>query len=126
MRIPVFFSYLTALSVLWALVLFAWLYFSPGAWFYAPFTAATLALFIVICLLLFFFGWRAAHSSQGMAFNGVITASVFGKMVLSLAFLAIYKKTFEPSGTSFVVIFLLTYAVYTFFEVWFMTRLAKI
>ena len=125
MRIPVFFQYLTALSLAWGLVLFAWLYFTAGAWVYVPFAAATLSLFVLICLLLFFFGWRAARSSQRMAFNGVITSSVFGKMVVSLAFLAIYKKTYAPAGTSFVVIFLLTYAVYTLFEIWFMTRLAK-
>lgn len=125
MRIPVFFQYLTALSLAWGLVLFAWLYFSAGAWVYAPFAAATLALFVLICLLLFFFGWRAARSPQRMAFNGVVTSSVFGKMVISLVFLFVYKKTYAPPGTSFVVIFLLTYAVYTLFEIWFMTKLAK-
>ncbi len=46
-------------------------------------------------------------------------------MVLALAWLFIYQKTFYPRNEWFVGIFLYLYVVYTVFEVWFMTRLAK-
>jgi ABC-type Fe3+-siderophore transport system permease subunit len=125
MRISVFFGYLLAVTFGWGALVALWLWQAPGARPNAPFALATLGLFVAICLLLFLFGWRAAHSPKRMAFNGVITASVFGKMAASLAFLAVYKKLYQPEGNTFVVLFLLTYAVYTFFEVWFMTKLAK-
>lgn len=83
------------------------------------------ALFVLICLGLFFIARKTAHSRDKLAFNNVITLSVFGKMVASIALLFAYKKMAAPPNEWFVAIFLLTYLAFTIFEVWFMTKLAK-
>ena len=101
-------------------------YAVPGARPYGTFILATLGLFVVICLLLYYFGLRTARSANRYAFNGLISVSVFGKMVVTMLFLGLYRKVAAPENEWYVLIFLLTYAVYTVYEVWFMMRLAKL
>jgi hypothetical protein len=97
----------------------------PDSRVHTVFAGIALLLFIALSLVLYFFGRRAAGSERPQAFSGVVTASVFGKMVFSLAFLAVYQKTMMPSNTWFVGIFLLTYTIFTAFEVHYMTKLGR-
>jgi hypothetical protein len=46
-------------------------------------------------------------------------------MVLAMAVLLIYQRTALPQNEWFVGIFLWCYVVFTAFEVWFMTKLAR-
>lgn len=82
-------------------------------------------LFILIGVGLYYAGKSAAGSSSKLAFNNLIAASVFGKMLLALAVLFIYQQAAQPTDSWFVGIFLLVYVIYTVFEVWFMTKLSK-
>ncbi len=88
-------------------------------------SAMSLALFVAISVGLFFAGESAAKSSSKMAFNNLITASVLGKIVLSMVALLIYFKTVKPADRYFVLPFLLVYVVFTAYETWFMLKLAK-
>ncbi len=85
-----------------------------------------IALFVLICTTLYFVGRKAAKSSSKVAFNGLISISVFGKMLLSVAFLLIYQKFAQPTDNWYVGVFLVAYAAYTGFEVWFMQKLARL
>ncbi len=89
------------------------------------FAVATLLLFILLCIGLFFAGQSAVRSSSKLAFNGLISASVFGKILLALGFLFAYQQIAHPTNQWFVAIFLWTYVAYTCFEVWFMSRMAR-
>ena len=109
-----------------ALPLFAAVYFLPDARGFGGFAVATLVFFIIICLVLYAMGLNAAKSTNKLAFTGLISISVFGKMVLSLLFLGVYRKVAAPEGSLWVIMFLLTYAVYTGYEVWFMSKLGRI
>lgn len=97
----------------------------PAAQLHWKFAIAAVALFVLICIGLFYMGRDAAQSRNKLAFNNVISLSVFGKMLASVAALFIYQKMAAPANEWFVAIFLLTYVVFTVFEVWFMTKLAK-
>lgn len=120
-----FFSYLTLVTAA-ATVLLAALHFAvPQAQAHWKFAAASLGLFVLVCIGLYFTGASAARSSNKYAFTNLVSVSVFGKMVLAIAFLLVYQKTARPTDEWFVGIFLLCYVVYTAYEVWFMTRLAK-
>lgn len=99
--------------------------FAPQARVHGGFMVAAVALFVLVCVGLFFAGKSAANSSSKLAFNNLVSASVFGKMVLALAVLFVYQQTAKPSNQWFVGIFLLVYVVYTIFEIWFMTKLAR-
>lgn len=88
-------------------------------------TVVSVLFFTAVCTGLFFAADNALRSSSKAAFNGVMLGSVFGKMLLSVAVLLLYKQSVQPTDQWFVGIFLLIYVVYTVFEVQFMTRLVK-
>lgn len=98
----------------------------PEARPHGLFAIASLILFMLVCTGLYFAGLSAAKSSNKYAFTNLVSVSVFGKMVLVLAFLFIYQKMALPANQLFVGIFLFCYVVFTAFEVWFMTRLARV
>lgn len=120
-----FFLKLLLLTACTSAVLVALHLLVPAAQAHAGFAVAAVALFVLICVGLFYLGRNAAQSKNKLAFNNVISLSVFGKMLASIGALFIYQKTAQPANEWFVAIFLLTYVVYTVFEVWFMTKLAK-
>ncbi len=89
------------------------------------FSIATLLFFGLLCLGLFLAGQNAMRSSNKFAFTGLVSTSVFGKLVVSLVFLFAYQQISHPANQWFVAIFLWCYVIYTGFEVWFMTRMAR-
>ena len=97
----------------------------PPVRLHGRFALATLSLFVLLSIGLFFAGQNAVRSTSKLAFNGLVSASVFGKLVVALGFLFAYQKIAQPANQWFVAIFLWSYVVYTCFEVWFMTRMAR-
>jgi hypothetical protein len=97
----------------------------PEAQAHWKFAVACLVLFILLCIGLFFAGASAARSKSRAAFINLVSGSVFGKMVLAIVFLLVYQRMTRPENEWFVGIFLFCYVVYTGFEIWFMTRLAR-
>jgi hypothetical protein len=120
-----FFLYLLLVSAGAALLLVGLHTFAPPAQPHGKFALATIGLFILVCIGLFFAGKSAAHSKNKYAFTNLVSVSVFGKMVLAVGWLFLYQKIAQPANEWFVGIFLLCYVVYTVFEVWFMTKLAR-
>lgn len=120
-----FFTWLFIVNALATLIAAACVAIWDGGAELRGFGATSMAFFTTICLLLFLLGRKSARSSNKQAFNGVISASVFFKIVLSLLFLGIYKKMNHPETVWYVVVFLLHYGIFTAFEVWFMTKLGK-
>ena len=120
-----FFSRIAVITLLASVPLILLTSFVQPAHQHALFAAATVVLFVLVCAGLFFAGTGAVRSGSKYAFTNLVSVSVFGKMVLALAWLFIYQKTFHPNNEWFVGIFLYLYVVYTAFEVWFMTKLAK-
>lgn len=90
-----------------------------------PLALITGGAFIALSIGLYIAGTQLARSSNLNAFNMMISVSVFGKMVLAIALLYLYQAAFQPQNQWFVGVFLLFYVVFTVFEVWFMTVLAK-
>ncbi len=97
----------------------------PPVQLHGRFALATLLLFVLLCIGLFFAGQNAVRSTSKLAFNGLVSVSVFGKLIVSLGFLFAYQQIAHPANQWFVAIFLWSYIVYTCFEVWFMTRMAR-
>ncbi|MFN4079885.1 MAG: hypothetical protein ACK4NS_03200 [Saprospiraceae bacterium] len=90
------------------------------------FSAAVILFFAGICGGLYAAGVSAARSTNKHAFTNLISLSVFGKMALSLAFLFVYREYAKPEDSWFVGVFLAAYVAYTVFEVWFMSKLARL
>ena len=126
MTAKLFFIRLAAISAGTALLLTILFALLPQMQEHRPFALLSILLFILVCIGLFFAGRSAAHSSSKVAFTNLVSASVFGKMVLAIAALFVYQQAAELSNQWFVGIFILVYVVYTVFEVWFMTKLAHV
>ncbi len=120
-----FFNRIAVLTIMASAPLVLLTSFVQPARQHATFAAATAVLFVLVCIGLFFAGKGAVRSGSKYAFTNLVSVSVFGKMVLALAWLFVYQKTFHPTNEWFVGVFLYLYVVYTAFEVWFMTRLAR-
>ena len=88
-------------------------------------SVACILVFFLLSIGLFFAGRSTVNSTSKVAFNGLVSGSVFGKMVLAIAMLFIYQSAAKPDNQWFVGIFLFVYVVFTIFEVWFMTKLAR-
>lgn len=120
-----FFQNLFFVSAGAAAVLTVLHYVAPQAQPHWKFSVGSVLLFALVCAGLFYAGKSAARSKNKFAFTNLVSISVFGKMVLALAALFIYQQVAIPSNQWFVGIFLWCYVVFTGFEVWFMTKLAK-
>ena len=121
-----FFTRLAGITAGTAALIVILLLLIPAAQTHQGFALAMLLMFVLVCIGLFYAGRSAAKSSSKLAFNNLISVSVFGKMVLAVAVLFVYQQSAQPTNQWFVGIFLLVYIVYTVFEVWFMTLLARI
>lgn len=120
-----FFKWLAIVTLGTAAALAGLHFLIPEAQAHWKFAIVSLALFILICVSLFFAGKNSARSKSKAAFINLVSSSVFGKMVLAIGFLFVYQRIAKPENEWFVGIFLICYVVYTAFEVWFMTKLAK-
>lgn len=120
-----FFSYLALVTTAATGLLAALHFMVPQAQAHWKFAAASLGLFVLVCVGLYFAGASATRSANKYAFTNLVSVSVFGKMVTAIAFLFVYQKAAQPTNEWFVGIFLLCYVIFTGYEVWFMTRLAK-
>ncbi len=125
MRFSTFLAYLALVTAIAAAGVSALMWLLPSTRTHLYFTVGVVVAFIALCIGLFLAGKRAAVSTSKHLFTQLVIGSVFGKMLGSLAFLLIYREEAKPENAWYVGIFLLIYALYTAFEVWFMTRLAK-
>lgn len=120
-----FFSNLALVTLCVALLLTGLHAYAPQTQAHKGFSIATTGLFLLVCIGLYFAGASAARAKNKHAFTNLVSVSVFGKMALAVAYLFLYQKVAQPQNEWFVGIFLLCYVIYTGFEVWFMTRLAR-
>ena len=125
MEASVFFKWLAVVTLVTGGVLAGLHFLLPETQAHWKFAIASMVLFTLVCLGLFFAGSNAVRSKSKVAFINLVSGSVFGKMVLAVAFLFVYQRIAKPENEWFVGIFLLCYVVYTGFEIWFLTRLAR-
>jgi hypothetical protein len=120
-----FFKWLAVVTVGVAAALVGLHFSLPEAQQHWKFAIVSVVLFALLCVGLYFSGANAVRSKSKVAFINLVSGSVFGKMVLAVAILFLYQRIAKPDNEWFVGIFLFCYVVFTGFEVWFMTRLAR-
>lgn len=125
MQPKVFFPKLGLVSAGASAVLAALHFAAPPVQAHWGFSIAAVLVSALVCVGLYYAGASSARSSNKYAFTNLVSVSVFGKMGLALAGLFIYRSVANPPNEWFVGIFLWCYIVFTIFEVWFMTKLAK-
>ena len=120
-----FFQTLAIIALATSAVLAVVHFMAPPAQAHWKFSVGSVLLFSLVCVGLYYAGKSAAGSKNKFAFTNLVSISVFGKMVLAMAALFMYQQIAQPTNQWFVGIFLCCYVVFTAFEVWFMTKLAK-
>lgn len=102
------------------------LHFLPSLAPYQDLGWLSMAVFTILCLLMYRFGKAAIQHENKSRFTLLFMSFTGLKMFLAVLLIGIYYKVDMPSSKLFIVPFFAIYAVYTVFEVWFMTRLAKL
>ena len=85
----------------------------------------SIGLFSVFCCIIYLVAVRLASSANIYQFNNVVLISVLGKLALTMAFLAVFRKIYMPESKFVYVPFLLFYILYTIFETYFLTIIGK-
>ncbi len=91
-----------------------------------PFSIATLLLFLVVSVVIFFLGRRSAGATNKHLFSNVFMGATMVKMLLCGMLVAGYVILGEPASKLFIVPFFWLYLVYTGFEVYFLMKLSAI
>ncbi len=86
---------------------------------------SSVSCFFIFCTLIYFYALNTSKSDQLFSFNNVVSASFLIKMIMSIGLLMLYQKIVKPIGNSYILHFIIVYLVYTAFEVFFLTKLAK-
>ena len=113
------------LVTLLAIVMIALIGMVPALSAFTDLSWVTCAFFIVVCIIMFFFGYRAAHSDSKYAFSNIIFGFMMGKMMLTIGLVMGYNTFMQPSTKLFLVPFFMVYLIYTIFETYFMMKLSK-
>ena len=85
----------------------------------------SVAQYVIFCIAIFFVAQRVSSSVSNFSFVGVVSASFLIKLVMAVGFLAGWGHFYKPSNNYHILLYLLVYAIYTAYEVYFLTILAK-
>ena len=113
---------LTGFSIVVVGIMFAFLQI-PQIADYRYFTWWTIGFFAFLCLLIYGMAWLVRQRKNHMLNFRVGIFSNFLKIISSLVFVLFYYYQYQPATHLFVLPFFLIYALYTIFELYFLTKL---
>jgi hypothetical protein len=85
----------------------------------------SLLFFTTISLAAYFFGLKAANSTNKNDFNNVFIVLTTAKLLISLFLVWLYQIFTEPTTKLFILPFFLIYIIFTIFESYILIRLGK-
>lgn len=91
-----------------------------------PFSWSCWLFFVLFSMAVFFFGLKAARSSNRHDFTNASMGFIFFKMMLSVGFVFVFVKLNKPPDALFIIPFFINYLCFTIFETRFMIQLGKI
>lgn len=91
----------------------------------ADFSMYGVLIFVCFSIVIYFFGLRAARSTNRQAFTSVSFGFILYKMILSVAFVFLYVRFKQPTDSLFLIPFFIIYFYFTIFETYFMMKLGK-
>lgn len=119
-----FFIQLSGVVGITAIILFLVHQF-PVLYAYQNLSWVSLAFFIVLTILMFIFGYRAAQSSNKNHFTNTVMGFTMGKIFLSIIIILAYNQLVKPETKLFILPFFGIYLIFTIFETYFMMKLGK-
>lgn len=91
-----------------------------------PFSVATVLLFLLITVIIFFLGRRSAGAANKMLFSNVFLGATMVKMILCGMLVVGYVFLGHPNSRLFIVPFFWSYLVYTGYEVYYLMKLSGV
>lgn len=88
------------------------------------FSIFSIAFFAILCYLVFLFGKMTGRKQPGL-FMYTIIINVFVKLLASFLVVYFYVQYAKPNDQLFIIPFLTVYLVFTIFETYFLSILAK-
>jgi len=92
---------------------------------YTDFLGWSILFFSVLALVAYIMGELSIKKRGGAGYIGLVMLSVFVKLLASFLFVALYVKYKTPEDRYFLLPFLVTYLIYTIYEVYFMSIQAR-
>jgi len=84
-----------------------------------------MVLYLIFNTSIFLYAQRISSRESNYTFNGVVSASFLIKLLFSLSLLAYWQRFHNPTDNHHIALYILIYIVYTIYEVYFLTLLAK-
>lgn len=97
----------------------------PAVQSISPFTFICVGVFLVINVVAYFLGKRAALNASKFRFVPLMMALIFAKMIVCVVLVVAYTKIGQPASRLFVIPFLLVYLIFTGFEIYVLEKLAR-
>jgi len=119
-----FFKYFTLAALASTLLFFGFQLLLPIKP-YGDFLMWSLIFFSFMALLAYLFGELLMRKRDGVGYLVLIIGNVFLKLILCFVFVALYAKKTSPPDKYFMIPFLITYLVYTGYEMYFMSVQAR-
>lgn len=85
----------------------------------------SIIFFTLICVLIYWLSVRGTKTNKTNLFLFIIIINVFVKLVSAFIFIMVYVKMKSPEDKYFLVPFLMTYLIFTFFETIFLSSQAR-
>jgi hypothetical protein len=105
--------------------LFAWHIFLPESAAKSRFTLWCVITFVVINILAYYSGLRAATSKSNYRFIQLMMILILVKMFVCIGLVVAYVKISSPDSKLFVLPFLTIYLIYTIFEIFVLQKIAR-
>jgi hypothetical protein len=102
-----------------------YLLYSLGNYQPGYFPALGFLFFFLFCLLIFFLARRAGQSTDRNRFTAVIMGMIFIKLLGTILLVVIFDRLIGKLALHHIVSFLISYLYFTIFEVYFMSKLAR-
>lgn len=87
--------------------------------------AAASVLFVVFNTGIFLYADKVSRTTNLYSFNNVIVTSFMIKLIMSIVFLYLWDRIYQPPTGHHVMYYVLTYIIFTVHEVYFLTLLAR-
>lgn len=86
---------------------------------------ASLGLFVLLCLPMYYLSQRAMRSEDKLQFTNLFLIFTSTKMFAAILIVFVYHKIAAPSSKLFLVPFFAIYLIYTIFEIYFLTKISN-
>ena len=106
--------------------LFVWHALLPETDAKSPFTLWCVIVFVLINILAYYSGRRAALSRSKYRFVQLMLLLIMLKMVVCIALVVAHVRINHPDSKLFVLPFLTTYLIFTVFEIFVLEKLARV